>query len=169
MESTSLTVAVFAIGNCTASCQQETNAMLLSRDTSHHLFTLWIIILIEKPTRSQLVKEFTAFYGARRFNTACTRVHHLSLCRAGSVQSMPTHPYAWVLQVVSFPHVSPPNPVYTYPLSKRATYPVHLILLDLMTQTILGEVYSSLQLCSFLQSIVTSSLLGPNTIQRLAY
>jgi hypothetical protein len=38
MESMSFTVAVLAKGNCTACCQQETNAMFLSHDTSHYHF-----------------------------------------------------------------------------------------------------------------------------------
>jgi len=46
----------------------------------------------------------------------------------------------------------------------RAACPTHLILLDLITQTILGEEYRSLSstLCSFLHFPVKSSLLGPN-------
>ena len=54
---------------------------------------------------------------------------------------------------------------YTSLLSPiRATCPAHL--LDFITRTILGEEYRSLisSLCSFLQSPVTSSLLGPNII-----
>jgi len=47
-----------------------------------------------------------------------------------------------------------------------ATCPTHLILLDLIIRTILGEQCRSLSssLCSFLHSLVASSLLGPNTI-----
>ena len=48
----------------------------------------------------------------------------------------------------------------------HATCPAHIILLDLLTRTILGEQYRSLSssLCSFLHSPVTSSLLGPNIL-----
>ena len=47
-----------------------------------------------------------------------------------------------------------------------ATCHSHLILLNFITQTILGEEYRLLSssFCSFLQSLVTSSLLGPNII-----
>ena len=62
-----------------------------------------------------------------------------------------------------FPHQ---NPVYSSPLHVRATCLAHLILLDFITRTILGEEYISLSssLCSFLHSNVTSSLLGPNIL-----
>ena len=60
-----------------------------------------------------------------------------------------------------FPHQ---NPVCTSPLPIHAACPVHPILLDFITWIILGEEYRSLSflLCSFLHSLVTSSLLGPN-------
>jgi len=64
-----------------------------------------------------------------------------------------------------FPHQ---NPVNASPLPSpiRATYPAHLILLDFITRTILGEVCRSLSssLCSFLHSYVTSYFLGPNIL-----
>jgi len=47
----------------------------------------------------------------------------------------------------------------------RATCPVHLILLDLISRTLLGEQYrsQSFSLCSLLHVRVTSCVLGPNT------
>ena len=68
----------------------------------------------------------------------------------------------WSLSVM-FPHQ---NPVYASSLPIRATYPVHLFLLDFITGTIFGEEYRSLSssLCSFLYSLVTSSLLGTNIL-----
>jgi len=60
-----------------------------------------------------------------------------------------------------FPHQ---NPVYASTLSIRATWPAHL--LDCITRTILGEQCRQLSssLCSFLHSLVTSSLSDPNIL-----
>ena len=62
-----------------------------------------------------------------------------------------------------FPHQDPIHPL-TPPI--RATCPAHLILLDFITRTILGEEYKlfSFSSCNFLHSPVTSSLLGPNIL-----
>ena len=172
----SLTVAVLANGNCTACCQQETNAMSLSRNTSQY-FTPWSTVPLEKPTVSKLIKKFLPICGTRRLITAFTSVHHLSLSWASSRQSMPPNPtswrsililsslYAWVFQVdYLFPSGFPNKTLYMPLLS-----PTNLILLNLITWTILGEEYRSISSCGFLHSPVTSSLLGPNTIQPIPY
>jgi hypothetical protein len=44
-----------------------------------YLVTPWSTVLLEKLTGSQLVKKFPAFYATRRFITAFTSVHDLSL------------------------------------------------------------------------------------------
>jgi len=44
-----------------------------------YLFTPQSRVLLEKLTGSQLVKEFPAFYGTRKFITEFTSAHHLSL------------------------------------------------------------------------------------------
>jgi len=68
----------------------------------------------------------------------------------------------WSLSL-RFPHQ---NPVYISSLPIRATCPAHLILLDLIIRTILGEEYSSLStsLSSFFHSPNPSSLLDPNIL-----
>jgi hypothetical protein len=44
------------------------------------LLTPWSAVLLEKLTGFKLVKKFPAFYGTRKFITAFTSSHHLSLC-----------------------------------------------------------------------------------------
>jgi len=52
-------------------------------------------ILLEKLTDPQAVKKFREFYGTRRFITAFTRAHQLSLFSARSIKSMSYHPISW--------------------------------------------------------------------------
>ena len=109
----------------------------------------------------------------RRFITALTSVRHLSLSWTSPIESIYPHPTSWRSILILSTHLRlglpsgllpsgfPTKTLYT-PLSSpiRATCPAHLILLDFITRTILGEEYKSFSssLCSLLYSPVTSSL-----------
>ena len=140
--------------------------------------TPWRIFLLEKLIGLQLVKKFPAFHGNRRFITALTSVRHLSLSWASPIQSIYPHPTSWrsilisthlrpCLPSVLFPSGFPTKTLYnSFSSPIRATCPVHVILLDFITHTILGEEYKSFSssLCNLLYSPVTSSFLGPNIL-----
>ena len=143
------------------------------------LLTPWCRVLLEKLTGLQLVKKFPTFHGTRRFITAVTSIRHLSLSWASPIQSIYPHPTSWRSILILSTHLNldlpsgllpsgfPTKTLYT-PLSSpiRAACPAHLILLDFITRTILGEEYKSFSssLCSLLHSPITSSLLGPNIL-----
>jgi len=57
-----------------------------------YLLTPWSRVLLEKLNVSQLVRNFPAFYGTRRFITAFISAHHLSLPCVRSIHSMPVNP-----------------------------------------------------------------------------
>ena len=139
------------------------------------LLTPWCRVLLEKLTGLQLVKKFPAFHGTRRFITALTSVRHPSLSWASPIQSIYPHPTSWRSILILSTHLrlgllpsSFPSKTLYNPLSSpiHATCPAHLILLDFITRTILGEEYKSFSssLCNLLHSPVTSSLVGPNIL-----
>jgi len=66
----------------------------------------------------------------------------------------------WPLSL-RFPYQST---VYTYPLNIRATCPAHLILLDMITRTILGEEYRSFSLYHYQHNTVTKISNGNHSI-----
>ena len=120
-----------------------------------YLLTPWRRVLLEKLTGLQLVKKFPEFHGTRRFITALTSVRHLSILRQPNPvhihtshlleihpniihPSTPRSPH-WSL-TLRFPHQEPIHPLSS-PI--RATCRAHLILLDFITRTILGEEYRS--------------------------
>ena len=144
-----------------------------------YLLTPWCRVLLEKLTGLQLVKKFPAFHRTRRFITTLTSVRHLSLSWARPIQSIYPHPTSWRSILILFNHLRlglpsgllpfgfPSKTLYTtFPSPIHATCPAHLILLDFITRTILGEEYKSFSssLCNLLHFPVTSSLLGPNIL-----
>ena len=133
---------------------------------SVYLLTPWCRVLLEKLIGLQLVKKCPVFHGTRRFITALTSIRHLSLSWASPIQSIYPHPTSW-RSILIFTHLPlglpsgllpsgfPTKTLYN-PLSSpiHATCPAHLILLDFITRTILGEEYKSFSssLCNLLVS-----------------
>ena len=129
------------------------------------IITPWCRVLLEKLTGLQIVKKFPAFHGTRRFITALTSVRQLSLSWARLIQSIYPHPTSWRSSLILsthlrlglpsglFPSGFPTKTLYTALSSPiRATCPAHLILLDFIARTILGEEYKSFSssLCNLL-------------------
>ena len=123
----------------------------------HVILTPLSRVLLEKLTGLTLVKKFPAFYVAQTFITEVKSARHLSLSRARSNQSTTPHPTSWSSILLLSSHLPrglpsglfasrfPTNTPYTAILPPiRATCPVHLILLDFITRTLLSEDYNLL-------------------------
>ena len=137
--------------------------------TTISIINPWTRVLLEKLLGSQLVKKFPAFYGTRKFITEFTSTRHLSLSWASSIQSIRLHPTSITSILILSSHLRlgllrdlffsgfPNKTMHITLLSTiRATWPTHHILLEFITQKILGKEYRSFRssLCSFLHSLV---------------
>ena len=133
--------------------------------------TPWSRVLFQKLTGFHLVKKFPAFYGIQRSITTFTSACHVLIQSQHDPDHTPTIHFLnihIILQLcLGLPSGLIPSgfPTKTLYSPLLATCPTHLILLDFITQTILGEYRSlSSSLCSFLHYPVTSSFLGPNIL-----
>ena len=63
--------------------------------TPTYLLTPWCRVLLEKLMGLQLVKEFPAFHGTRRFITSLTSVRQLFVSWASPIQSIYPHRTSW--------------------------------------------------------------------------
>ena len=92
----------------------------------NYLLTPWCRVLLEKLTGLQLVKKFPAFHGTRRFITALTSIHHLSLSWASPIQSIYPHPTSWRSILILSTHLCLGLPSGSFPPASPACICLHV-------------------------------------------
>ena len=110
-----------------------------------YLLTPWSRVLLEKLTSCQLVKNFPAFYGTRRFIAAFTSASHLSLSWSISIQSMPPYPTFWRSILISSSHLRLGFPSGLFPLRFPHQNPVYTSLVPIVLHTPPISFFSMLQ------------------------
>ena len=137
-----------------------------------YLPTPWSRVLLEKLTGFAANQEIPCILWNLKVHYHTYKRCHLSLSWANSIQSpqpLPTS-FSYTLILSSHLRLGLPNGLFPsryptktlctpLPSSLCATCPAHLILLDFITRTWLGEEYRTLSssLCNFLHSSVTPS------------
>jgi len=133
---------------------------------------------------TQLAKKFPAFYRTLRFTTVFSRTHSWYLQWARCTQSTTFHPTSirpililsshLQLGLLSglFPSRFLTKTLYAFFITLMcAAYPAHNIFLYLITPTPFGKVNRlwSSSLCSLLQLLTTSSIIGPNILLSILF
>jgi hypothetical protein len=89
--------------------------------------------LLEKLQLLQLLKNFPAFYGTRRFITVITRAIHWSLSWAKSIQSTPSHPISQRSILISSTHLRLGLPSGLF----RSGFPINILYAFLLSPLVL--------------------------------
>ena len=134
--------------------------------------------------RAKLQQHYPTFYTCRTFCGSwgfifmSRKFHHLSICRARGILTVPTKHISWRYILVLFSHpfiglagdLCPSDfstnmlPCMPFSSLTCSTCPAHLILLDLITWVIISGEYNSWNFssCIFIQCPVISFFIGQN-------